>query len=242
MSTTRGARRDFAALEARRFQAARLGGRGASQGRVARELGVTRTTAHRWYHAWQTEGRRGLNAVGRAGRKPRLDRQQVARVEAALLKGPAAHGFATNLWTLPRIAAVIARGTGVRYHPAHVWRILQGLNWSLQRPARQARERDEAALGQWRRQRWPQVKKTRGAGTPGSSSRTKAECRSTRSCDARGRRAVRPPSCSTPGRIGSGCRLPPPSRFGGTAGAPACTFKPTRARIPTRRSFPSCAP
>jgi len=52
-------------------------------------------------------------------------------------------------------------------HPAHVWRILQGLNWSLQRPARQARERDEAAIGQWRRQRWPQVKKTRGAGTPG---------------------------------------------------------------------------
>src|SRR6266567_3897330 len=83
-------------------------------GRVARELGVTRTTAHRWYHAWQTEGRRGLNAVGRAGRKPRLDRQQLARVEAALLKGPAAHGFATNLWTLPRIAAVIARGSGTR--------------------------------------------------------------------------------------------------------------------------------
>jgi len=167
MSTTRGARRDFAALEARRFQAARLFGRGASQGRVARELGVTRTTAHRWYHAWQTEGRRGLKAVGRAGRKPRLDRQQLARVEAALLKGPAAHGFATTLWTLPRIAAVITRGTGVRYHPAHVWRILQGLNWSLQRPARQARERDEAAIGQWRRRRWPQVKKTRGAGTPG---------------------------------------------------------------------------
>jgi len=108
-----------------------------------------------------------LKAAGRAGRKPRLDRRQWAQVEAALLQGPAAHGFATTLWTLPRIAAVIARRTGVRYHPAHVWRILQGLQWSLQRPARQARERDEAAIGQWRRRRWPQVKKTRGAGTPG---------------------------------------------------------------------------
>ncbi len=151
MPTTRGAHRDFAALEARRFQAAQLFG----------------PTTHRWYHAWRAEGRRGLKAVGRAGRKPRLDRRQWAQVEAALLKGPAAHGFATTLWTLPRIAAVIARRTGVRYHPAHVWRILQGLNWSLQRPARQARERDEAAIGQWRRRRWPQVKKTRGAGTPG---------------------------------------------------------------------------
>src|SRR5437588_681058 len=159
MPTTRGAHRDFAALEARRFQAARLFGRGVAQVTVARELGVSRTTTHRWYYAWQAEGRRGLKAVGRAGRKPRLDRQQWAQVEAALLKGPAAHGFATTLWTVPRIAAVIAGRTGVRYHPSHVWRILQGLNWSRQRPARQARERDDAAIAQWRRQRWPQVKK-----------------------------------------------------------------------------------
>src|SRR5438105_1684044 len=97
MPTTRGAHRDFAALEARRFQAARLFGRGVAQVTVARELGVSRTTTHRWYYAWQAEGRRGLKAVGRAGRKPRLDRQQWAQVEAALLKGPAAHGFATAL-------------------------------------------------------------------------------------------------------------------------------------------------
>jgi transposase len=167
MPTTRGARRDFGALEVRRFHAARLFGRGVAQATVARKLGVTRMTAHRWYHAWRAEGRRALKAAGRAGRKPRLDRRQLAHVEAALLKGPAAYGFATNLWTLPRIAAVIVRRTGVRYHPAHVWRILQGLNWSLQRPARQARERDEAAIRQWRRQRWSEVKKTHGAATPG---------------------------------------------------------------------------
>jgi transposase len=167
MPTTRGARRDFAALEARRFQAARLFGRGASQATVARELRVSRMTAYRWYHAWRGKGRGALRAAGRAGRKPRLDRQQWAGVETALLRGPAAHGFATDLWTLPRIAVVIARRTGVRYHPAHVWRILQGLHWSLQRPTRQARERDEAAIRQWRRQRWPQVKKTRGAAVPG---------------------------------------------------------------------------
>ena len=167
MRTPQRARRDFAALEARRFQAARLFGRGKSQASVARALGVRRATAHRWYHAWRAEGREALRAAGRAGRKPRLDRRQWARIEAALLRGPTAHGFATDLWTLPRIAAVIVRLTGVRYHPAHVWRLLQGLHWSLQRPARQARERDEAAIRHWRRQRWPQVKKTRAAAGAG---------------------------------------------------------------------------
>src|SRR6266571_4834679 len=154
MSTTRGARRDFAALEARRFQAARLFGRGASQGRVARELGVTRTTAHRWYHAWQTEGRRGLNAVGRAGRKPRLDRQQLARVEAALLKGPADRGGHR-----PRDRGAVSPGTCLA-HPAGVELVVatarppgagagRGGHWTVATPA--------LAAG----------KKTRGAGTPG---------------------------------------------------------------------------
>ena len=124
-------------------------GRGASQARVARELAVSRMTGHRWYHAWRRKGRRALKAAGRAGRKPRLTRPQWVHIEAALRQGPGAHGFATDLWTLPRIATVIARRTGVHYHPAHVWRLLQGLGWSLQRPTRQARERDEAAIRHW---------------------------------------------------------------------------------------------
>src|SRR5213595_4056717 len=103
-STSRGSRRDFAALEARRYEAARLFARGESQAAVARALGATRAAANRWFHAWQDQGRTALKAAGRAGRKPRLEASQLARVEAALLKGPGAHGFATELWTLPRVA------------------------------------------------------------------------------------------------------------------------------------------
>src|SRR6266480_182208 len=158
-STSRGSRRDFAALEARRYEAARLFARGESQAAVARALGATRAAAHRWFHAWQDQGRTALKAAGRAGRKPRLEASQLARVEAALLKGPGAHGFATELWTLPRVATLIERLTHVRYHPRHVWYILRRLGWSLQRPTRQARERDEAAIARWKRERWPQVKK-----------------------------------------------------------------------------------
>jgi len=189
-STSRGSRRDFAALEARRYEAARLFARGASQAAVARALGATRAAAHRWFHAWQDEGRTGLKAAGRAGRKPRLEAPQLARVEGALLKGPGAHGFAKELWTLPRVAIVIERLTHVRYHPGHVWYLLRRLGWSLQRPTRQARERDEAAIAQWKRERWPQVKKTRAAGARGSSSKTRAASRIGRSSVARGPRAA----------------------------------------------------
>lgn len=187
MATTR---RDFAALEARRLQAARLFARGASQGDVAKALEVSRVSAHHWYHAWKDQGRGGLKGAGRAGRKPQLTGADLGPVERALRTGPRAQGFPTELWTLPRVALLIERLTGVRHHPGHVWRILRRLGWSLQRPARRARERDEAAIAQWKTRRWAQLKKTPVASVRGSSSKTKAASPSSPSSAARGRRAA----------------------------------------------------
>src|SRR5882672_11353931 len=67
MAKTRQGRRDVAALEARRFEAARLFARGTGQAGVMRALGVSRQTAHQWYHRWRRGGRQGLKAVGRLG-------------------------------------------------------------------------------------------------------------------------------------------------------------------------------
>jgi transposase len=189
------ARRDFRALELRRQHAARLFASGQhTQGAIARVLAVSRQSVMRWYHAWRAGGRARLKAAGRAGRKPRLALRQVAAVEAALRRGPVAAGFTTNLWTLPRVAVVIEHVTGVRYHPGHVWRILGRLDWTLQRPAKRAKERNDAAIQHWVDVRWPVVKKTLAGGAPGSSSRTKAASHSTRRSDAPGRRAASPPS------------------------------------------------
>jgi transposase len=76
---------------------------------------VSAQTASRWYRAWQEQGRDGLAGAGRAGRRRKLTDAQLAGVEAALLKGPRANGFPTEMWTLARVAEVIERITGVRY-------------------------------------------------------------------------------------------------------------------------------
>ena len=107
-------RRDFAALEERRMQAATLFRTGFGPAEVGRQLGVSCMSASRWYRAWQQEGVRGLRAAGRAGRRPRLDARQWRRVERALLKGPLAFGYGSELWTLERVAAVIEQVSGVR--------------------------------------------------------------------------------------------------------------------------------
>jgi len=181
-------------MEARRLQAARLFARGVSQVAVAKALGVTRVSAHGWFHAWKAKGRAGLKGAGRVGRKPRLSPAQLSEVEQAIRAGPAAHGFTTDVWTLPRVATVIERLTGVRHHPGHVWRVLRRLGWSVQRPTQQARERDERAIEAWKRRRWVQLKKTPDAATRGSSSRMKVGSRNSRLSGARGRRGGTPRS------------------------------------------------
>ena len=191
MKTQVRPRRDFQALEQRRQQAAKLFRAGETLAFVARALHASRQSASRWYEAWKRGGLPALRAAGRAGRKPKLNLRQLQQVAHLLCQGARAHGFGTDLWTLPRVAVVIERQTGVRYHPGHVWKILGAMNWSLQRPARQARERNEEGVRHWVAERWPAVKKTLGAAKPGLSSKTRAASPNAPRSDAPGRRAVR---------------------------------------------------
>ncbi len=159
MGNPAGVKRDFAALERRRFRALRLLDRGHSEAEVARRVSVHRQSVNRWRQQEAACGRESLRHGGRAGRKPRLTEAQLAQLEKALVRGPEALGYETNLWTAPRVAQLIESEFGVTYHPSHVWRILGQLGWSCQRPARRALERDEAAIRRWKRKTWPALKK-----------------------------------------------------------------------------------
>lgn len=148
-----------ATLQARRHRAVALLEQGLGVRGVARKIGCSPSSVSRWQAAVAAGGPAALRAKPSPGRPPRLPPRQKQRLLKLLLKGATAHGYPTALWTLPRVAAVIARTFGVRYHPAHVWRILHGCGWSCQKPERRARERDEAAIQRWRAVRWPHIKK-----------------------------------------------------------------------------------
>ncbi|MBI4179380.1 IS630 family transposase [bacterium] len=146
-------------LEARRRRAVALLEKGLGVREVARQIGCSPASVSRWQADVRARGPDALRPKPAPGRPPRITVGQRARLLKLLLKGAAAHGFGTDLWTLPRVAEVIGRTFGVRYHPAHVWKILRGEGWSCQKPARRARERDEAAIQRWRAARWPHIKK-----------------------------------------------------------------------------------
>ena len=167
--------RDHAEMEKRRLKAAKLFDRGCSAPEVARRLGVARQVAYRWKDAWSQGGNAALASKGPAGPKAKLTAEQIERVVEALLAGPVARGYKTNLWTLPRVAALIEDLTGVRYHPGHVWRLLGACGFSCQRPERRAIERNDKAILQWRRVKWPALKKKPSSKDESSSSSMKAD-------------------------------------------------------------------
>jgi transposase len=167
------AQRERDRLEARRLRAAELFAAGVRQAEVARQLEVSAQAVSVWHAHWRAGGPEAWHRRGPGGPAPRLSDAQLATVEQTLLKGAGANGFTGELWTLERIALVIERLTGVRYHPAWVWALLHHrLGWSVQRPRRRAAERDQAAVDRWVKQRWPQILQPPNDAEPGWSSST----------------------------------------------------------------------
>jgi transposase len=113
----------------------------------------------RWLHARQRGGEKALQVRFSPGRPPKLQRKQKQQLIRLLVKGAMARGYRTNLWTTTRISQLIEEEFGVRYHPNHIGRLMHRLGWSHQKPERRARERADAAIEQWKRHKWPAIKK-----------------------------------------------------------------------------------
>jgi transposase len=126
---------------------------------VAQKLGVDRRSVRRWKAAYRKRGEAALKAHRVPGRPCRLNAKAQKRLVRLLLKGARAAGFATDLWTCPRVARLIEQQFGVRYHVDHVGRLLHGLGFSPQKPQRRALERDEVAIVDWVKHDWPRIKK-----------------------------------------------------------------------------------
>lgn len=165
---------DLQWLERRRLQAADLFAQGKTKAEVAHQLGVSAQTGSRWYARWRDGGNAGMRTA-RQGKPAQLGPTELARIRRVLDRGAVAAGFDNDLWTLGRVAEVIEQVTGMTHHPGHVWRILKQMGWSLQRPARKAVERDEAAIARWVAKDWPQLVQTPERAEPGSASSTNRE-------------------------------------------------------------------
>lgn len=160
MGNQKGITIDYKAREKKRFRAMEMIKEGLSQSEIARQLKVVRQTVSRWVKEKNANGIDALRAAQTHGKKSKMTDEQKKELEKIILKGPKASGYAIDLWTAKRIGEVIKKRFGIKYHKDHVWRILQQLGFSCQRPAKRALERDEEKIQLWKKKEWPRLKKT----------------------------------------------------------------------------------
>jgi transposase len=114
-------------MEYRRLLAARELANGATQSKVARKFGVSRTTTSRWNRALSDQGVDGLRKRRATGRPSRLTAEQKSEIIALHAEGATAFGFPDDRWTTARVADAIEKRFGVRYDQDHVGRLMHAL-------------------------------------------------------------------------------------------------------------------
>lgn len=148
-----------AELEARRRRAAEYFQERMPLQEIADRFGVSLSSVKRWKAAWQTGRVDALAAKPHPPRACKLSEKQKLKLVKLLLAGPVAAGFRTDLWTCARVAELVRKQFGVKYHPDHLGRILHDLGFSPQKPRQVAREQDAQAVERWRKEDWPRIKK-----------------------------------------------------------------------------------
>ena len=163
-------------LERRRLLAVQRVNEGYSTEEVADFLGVDPSSVRRWVLAFRREGAAGLVARPVPGRPPKLTRAQEKIVGRWLVNDPTKYGFATELWTAPRLAQLIEQEWGITFHPDYLTAWLRQRGFTPQKPRRRARERDERAIAAWLAHDWPRIKKRPADAAPPCCCWTRAGC------------------------------------------------------------------
>ena len=149
-------------LERRRELAVARVAEGHSQAQVAAILGVHHNTVSRWVCTARERGTDALKAKPTPGRPRKLTARQEKTVLGWMTKLPTSFGFATDLWTSRRLAALIEQRWGIHFNANYLVEWLHAREQTPQKPAQPAKERNEEAIARWRDEDWPRLQKKPG--------------------------------------------------------------------------------
>ena len=119
-----GAKKSKDGAQARRLLALASIMEGASRSDAARRAGMDRQTLRDWVHRYNAEGVEGLLDRPRAGRKPRLNQDQLAELDALVETQPDPVKDGVVRWRCVDLKTLIANRFGIEISERSVARIL----------------------------------------------------------------------------------------------------------------------
>jgi transposase len=142
-------------LERRRFRAVELMEEGVPRKSLARVLDVSAASLSRWRRLADSGI---LTAKPHVGHPRKLSDGDCRELERLLLKVATSYGWHNDLWTAARIGRLIYDNFGVKYHRAHISRIMRyRLHWTCQRPVNHHEDRDDKAIARWVKKTFPRI-------------------------------------------------------------------------------------
>lgn len=146
-------------LEHYRFRTVELCKEGKGINEISHFFGVHRGSVSRWITVYNRDGKKALKRRTAPGPSRKLSEEEMVRIIKLLRSDAMKYGFETPLWTCQRLQHLIQRYTGKRLHTTNVMRWLKQWGFTSQKPERQAKERNNAAVKRWLNEEWPKIQK-----------------------------------------------------------------------------------
>ena len=148
---------DHQTLEGYRFAAVKLHKHDVPVATIAESFGVTTEAVYIWLKKARTAGVKSLRSTKASGREPGLNEKQFSSLIKAIRHPASNHGYATDLWSGPRLRHFINHEFGIEYHRKHMPRFLRRLGLNFKFPERRALEQDPQAVRKWKKKRLPVI-------------------------------------------------------------------------------------
>lgn len=132
---------------------------------IAEDLGVSRQIVHQWKKHFEQHGLAGAKAKPHPGTTKIISNPQLEELKNCILEGALKHGFPSDAWTCPRVAALIQTRYKIDYGIRHVCYLMHQMGLSPQKPDPRALRRDEQKIQTWRLEILPRLKKNMIKGT-----------------------------------------------------------------------------
>lgn len=145
------------ALEFLRFRAIELKQSGEKVEDIAKFFGVHPGSVSRWLGTYRRKGKNALKSKKATGRKTKLTKKEKLNIVECLKQPATEFGFETPLWTTKRVCLLIRKKTEKSLHHSNVWRMLQRMGLSNQKPERRAIEQNPAEAQRWLEEEWPKI-------------------------------------------------------------------------------------
>lgn len=124
---------------------------------ISETLGVTIFAVYNWIKKYKKQGLKGLRKRKAKGAEPKLSKKEMKKLVELIKKTADNYGFESPLWDCKKITQLIKEKFGKTIHFSNVWRLLQRLGLSAQKPQRMATERDEKEVKEWIDTIWPKI-------------------------------------------------------------------------------------